>query len=318
MRKILIIKKIHDSGIQLLNRRKDYSYEVIENLETDFLKNKLKDCDAISLRTSKFTKELIESSPKLKIISRHGVGYDNVDLIAAKNKNIVLSITSNSLAATVAEHVFFMMLSVSRGIDIYDKNVKRGDFSERKNLPLSKELWNKNILIAGFGRIGKNLIKKCIGFDMNVFVYDPFVDKKIISALGGKKIDNFYEIIKEMDYLSIHTPLTEKSKNLINIKVLSTMKKTSIIINTSRGGIVNELDLNEALNKGMIFGAGLDVFEKEPPESNNPLLKNKKVLLSPHTSTFTEECAERMSKETIQNIIDFFENKLQKNKIIKL
>ena len=318
MRKILIIKKIHDSGIQLLNRRKDYSYEVIENLETDFLKNKLKDCDAISLRTSKFTKELIESSPKLKIISRHGVGYDNVDLIAAKNKNIVLSITSNSLAATVAEHVFFMMLSVSRGVDIYDKNVKRGDFSERKNLPLSKELWNKNILIVGFGRIGKNLIKKCIGFDMNVFVYDPFVDKKIISALGGKKIDNFYEIIKEMDYLSIHTPLTEKSKNLINIKVLSTMKKTSIIINTSRGGIVNELDLNEALNKGMIFGAGLDVFEKEPPESNNPLLKNKKVLLSPHTSTFTEECAERMSKETIQNIIDFFENKLQKNKIIKL
>ena len=318
MRKILIIKKIHDSGIQLLNRRKDYSYEVIENLETDFLKNKLKDCDAISLRTSKFTKELIESSPKLKIISRHGVGYDNVDLIAAKNKNIVLSITSNSLAATVAEHVFFMMLSVSRGVDIYDKNVKRGDFSERKNLPLSKELWNKKILIVGFGRIGKNLIKKCIGFDMNVFVYDPFVDKKIISALGGKKIDNFYEIIKEMDYLSIHAPLTEKSKNLINIKVLSTMKKTSIIINTSRGGIVNELDLNEALNKGMIFGAGLDVFEKEPPESNNPLLKNKKVFLSPHTSTFTEECAERMSKETIQNIIDFFENKLQKNKIIKL
>ena len=96
------------------------------------------------------------------------------------------------------------------------------------------------------------------------------------------------------------------------------MKKTSIIINTSRGGIVNELDLNEALNKGMIFGAGLDVFEKEPPESNNPLLKNKKVLLSPHTSTFTEECAERMIKETIQNIFDFFVNKLQKNKIIKL
>ena len=318
MRKILIIKKIHDSGIQLLNRRKDYSYEVIENLETDFLKNKLKDCDAISLRTSKFTKELIESSPKLKIISRHGVGYDNVDLIAAKNKNIVLSITSNSLAATVAEHVFFMMLSVSRGIDIYDKNVKRGDFSERKNLPLSKELWNKNILIVGFGRIGKNLIKKCIGFDMNVFVYDPFVDEKIINNLGGKKIENFYTTIKEMDYLSIHTPLTEKSKNLINLKVLSSMKKNSIIINTSRGGIVNEIDLNEALNRDIIFGAGLDVFEKEPPDINNPLLKNKKAFLSPHTSTFTEECVERMGIETVQNIIDFFDNKLEKNKIIKL
>jgi len=312
MRKILVIKKIHDSGIQLLNSRKDYSYEIVENLESNFLKNKLKDCDAISLRTSKFNEELIESSPKLKIISRHGVGYDNIDLIAAKNKNITISITSNSLAATVAEHVFFMMLSISRGADLYNKSVKEGNFSERKNLPLAKELWKKNMLIVGFGRIGKNLIKKCIGFDMNVFVYDPFIDKKTINNLGGKKIDNFYEAIKEMDYISIHAPFTEKSKNLINIKVLNSMRKNSIIINTSRGGIVNEMDLNEALNKGMIFGAGLDVFDKEPPDSNNPLLKNKKILLSPHISTFTEECAERMGKETIQNIIDFFENKLKK------
>ena len=102
------------------------------------------------------------------------------------------------------------------------------------------------------------------------------------------------------------------------MKVLTTMKKSSIIINTSRGGIINEIDLNEALNKNIIFGAGLDVFEKEPPDVNNLLLKNKKVLLSPHASTFTEECAERMSLETIQNIIDFFENKLDKSKIIKL
>jgi len=113
-------------------------------------------------------------------------------------------------------------------------------------------------------------------------------------------------------------PLTEKTRNLINIKVLSSMKKSSIIINTSRGGIINEIDLNEALNKGMIFGAGLDVFETEPPDKTNLLLKNERVLLSPHTSTFTEECAERMGKETIQNIIDFFENKLQENKIVKL
>ena len=102
------------------------------------------------------------------------------------------------------------------------------------------------------------------------------------------------------------------------MKVLRTMKKSSIVINTSRGGIINELDLNEALNKNQIFGAGLDVFEKEPPDKNNPLLKNKKVLLSPHSSTFTEECTKRMSEETIQNIIDFFENRLDKSKIVKL
>ena len=318
MKKVLIIKKIHDSGIKLLDSRKDFSYEVVEDPETSVLINKVQDCDAISLKTSKFGSDLINAANKLKIISRHGVGYDNVDLETIKKKKIILSITTNSNATSVAEHVFFMMLSISRGVDAYDKNVKEGKFLNRKNLELSKELWNKNILIAGFGRVGKNLIKKCIGFDMNIFVYDPFVDKKIIDSLGGKKIDNFQNTIQDMDYVSLHMPLTDKTKNLINMKVLSSMKKNSIIINASRGGIINEMDLNEALNKGMIFGAGLDVFEKEPPSPNNPLLKNKKVLLSPHSATFTEECNERMSKETIQNIIDFFGNKLDKTKIVKL
>ena len=318
MKKVLIIKKIHDSGIKLLDSRKDFSYEIVEDPETSVLINKVQDCDAISLKTSKFGSDLINAANKLKIISRHGVGHDNVDLETVKKKKIILSITTNSNATSVAEHVFFMMLSISRGADTYDKTVKEGKFLNRKNLELSKELWNKNILIAGFGRVGKNLIKKCIGFDMNIFVYDPFVDKKIIDSLGGKKIDNFQNTIQEMDYISLHMPLTDKTKNLINMKVLSSMRKNSIIINASRGGIINEIDLNEALNKGMIFGAGLDVFEKEPPNPNNPLLKNKKVLLSPHSATFTEECNERMSKETIQNIIDFFENKLDKTKIVKL
>ena len=318
MKKVLIIKKIHDSGIKLLDSRKDFSYEIVEDPETSVLINKVQDCDAISLKTSKFGSDLINAANKLKIISRHGVGHDNVDLETVKKKKIILSITTNSNATSVAEHVFFMMLSISRGADTYDKTVKEGKFLNRKNLELSKELWNKNILIAGFGRVGKNLIKKCIGFDMNIFVYDPFVDKKIIDSLGGKKIDNFQNTIQEMDYISFHMPLTDKTKNLINMKVLSSMRKNSIIINASRGGIINEIDLNEALNKGMIFGAGLDVFEKEPPNPNNPLLKNKKVLLSPHSATFTEECNERMSKETIQNIIDFFENKLDKTKIVKL
>ena len=318
MKKVLIIKKIHDSGIKLLDSRKDFRYEIVEDPETSVLINKVQNCDAISLKTSKFGSDLINAANKLKIISRHGVGYDNVDLETVKKKKIILSITTNSNATSVAEHVFFMMLSISRGADTYDKTVKEGKFLNRKNLELSKELWNKNILIAGFGRVGKNLIKKCIGFDMNIFVYDPFVDKKIIDSLGGTKIDNFLNTIQEMDYISLHMPLTDKTKNLINMKVLSSMRKNSIIINASRGGIINEIDLNEALNKGMIFGAGLDVFEKEPPNPNNPLLKNKKVLLSPHSATFTEECNERMSKETIQNIIDFFENKLDKTKIVKL
>ena len=318
MKKVLIIEKIHNSGIELLKKRKDFSFEVVENLETSNLKNKLKDCDAIALKVFKLNKELIESAKKLKIISRHGVGYDNVDLETIKKRNITLAITSKANAASVAEHVFFMMLNISRGINIYDKYVRSGKFSARNDLALTKELWNKKILIVGFGRVGKNLIKKCVGFDMSAYVYDPYVDDKIIADLGGKKISSLHPAVKEMDYISIHMPLTKETKNMFNLKVLSSMKKSSIIINTSRGGLINEIDLNEALNKNLIFGAGIDVFESEPPKLDNPLLKNNKVFLSPHASTYTAECTERMGVDTIQNIIDFFDNKLHKSMIVKL
>ena len=153
---------------------------------------------------------------------------------------------------------------------------------------------------------------------MNVFVYDPFVSKEVVESLGGIKVENLEDSIKNMDAVSLHVPLNDKTKNLINYNLLRTMKKNCIIINAARGGIINEIDLDRALNENLIFGAGLDVFEKEPPDQNNPLLKNKKVFLSPHTAAFTEECMVRMGKETIQNIIDFFEKKLDKSKTIKL
>ena len=318
MKKILIIEDIHESGIKLLEDKKDYTFEIIDNLDPAFIKKKIDDCDAIALRTFELSADLINSAKKLKIISRHGVGYDNVDLDAVIKKNVTLAITATANAVAVTEHVFFMMLNISRGFDMYNKTVKSGEFSKRDKLPKTIELWNKKILIVGFGRIGKNLIKKCLGFEMKVFVYDPFVDESTINSLGGKKVNDLNLIIQDMDYVSIHTPLNNKTKNLININNLKRMKKTAIIINTSRGGIINELDLEEALNKNYIFGAGIDVFEKEPPDINNPLLKNKKMFLSPHTAPFTKECMERMGKETIQNIIDFFEKKLNKSMIVKL
>jgi D-3-phosphoglycerate dehydrogenase len=318
MKKILIIEEIHKSGIDLLKKRDDFSFEFVENIEKKFLKKKLKEFDAITLKTFKFDSELIESANNLKIISRHGVGYDNVDLKTIKKKNITLAITSKANAASVAEHVFFMMLNLSKGSNMYDKLVKEGNFTRKHSLNLTKELWQKKILIVGFGRVGTNLIKKCKGFEMNVCVYDPYVDKKIIEQSGGKKIENLKDAINDMDYVSIHSPQTKETKNMFNLEMFKKMKKSSIIINTSRGGVINEAELNEALNKNLIFGAGLDVFEKEPPGKNNLLLKNEKVFLSPHSATFTEECIERMGMEVVQNIIDFFDGKLEKSKIIKV
>ena len=144
------------------------------------------------------------------------------------------------------------------------------------------------------------------------------VSSEIIESLGGKKVEDLTEAVKSMDAISLHMPLNEKTKNIINYDLLKTMRKNCIIINAARGGMINENDLDKALNESLIFGAGLDVFETEPPKEDNPLLKNNKVFLSPHTAAFTEECMIRMGKETIQNIIDFFEKKLDKSKIIKL
>ena len=316
-KKILVIQNIHQEGINLLKGNSSYEFEIFDEINED-LKQKIVDCDAISIRTAKLPNEIISSAKKLQVISRHGVGYDNIDLKSTKEIGATLTITATANAVAVAEHVMFMLLNISKRKDMYDQSVKLGKFNDRNKLPKTIELWGKNILIAGFGRIGQALIKRCLGFEMNVFVYDPYINDEKIKSLGGKKVNDLKEAVKEMDAISLHMPLNDETKNIVNYDLLRSMKTNCIVVNAARGGIINEVDLDKALRENLIFGAGLDVFDTEPPKSDNPLLKNDKVFLSPHTAAFTEECMIRMGKETIQNIIDFFEKKLDKSKIIKL
>ena len=318
MKKIAIIENIHKNGLEFLEKNSNYKYELITDVSKQNLIKKLPEFDGCTLRVSKLDENILKHCPNLKVISRHGVGYDNVDLNYIKAKNITLLITATANAVAVAEHVIYMMLSISKSINQYDAEVRSGNFKKNSSNIETLELFNKEILILGFGRIGKCLIKRCLGFDMKIKVFDPFVSKDSIEELGGAKIDNLDNGLKTCDYLSLHVPLTEKTKNMINYSKLKIMKQNAIIINTSRGGIINEIDLDKAINEKIIFGAGLDVFEKEPVAINNPLLKNKKVLLSPHSATFTNECKSRMSLEVTKNIIDFFENKLDKSMIVKV
>ena len=318
MHKIAIIEKIHQDGIDQLKKNPGFEFEIIEDTSEKNLIKVLPNFDGCTLRVSKLSEKILSNCKNLKVISRHGVGYDNVDLNYIKKNNITLLITATANAVAVAEHVIYMMLSISKSINQYDREVRIGNFKKNAASITTLELFNKEILIVGFGRIGQSLIKRCKGFEMKVKVFDPFVNKETIEKFGGKKIENLEEGLKICDYVSLHIPLTEKTKNLINYSNLKKMKKKAIIINTARGGIVNENDLNKALKENIIFGAGLDVFEKEPIDKTNPLLSNKKVLLSPHSATFTNECKSRMSLETTKNIIDFFENKIDKSMIVKL
>ena len=318
MPKIGILEKIDEAGIKLLDNHPNFQYEIIEDVSKKNLIKELPKFDGLTLRVVKLNSEILSNCKKLKVISRHGVGYDNVDLDYLKKNKITLLITATANAVAVAEHVMYMILSLSKGITSYDTAVRSGNFKENISKIETYELYKKEILIAGFGRIGKNLIKRCLGFEMKVNVYDPFIDKEIIKSFGGEKIDNINTAVKTSDFISIHMPLNSKTKNLIDLKMLKNMKKNTIIINTARGGVINENDLDFALKEKIIFAAGLDVFEKEPPDTNNPLLKNNRVLLSPHSATFTKECKYRMGIETVQNIIDFFENKINKSMLVKL
>ena len=319
MHKIAIVDKMHEDGINLLKNNPKFKCEIIEDLSKENLISKLPNFDGITLRRGKIDAEILEKCKNLKVISRHGVGYDNIDTKVLKEKKISLLVTGTTTSISPAEHIMFMILNISKSFNLFDKSVREGEFDNVMHMKHeSFELLGKKILIVGFGRIGKQLIKRCLGFEMKVFAYDPFVDKKVIEELGGKKIDNLEEGLKEADILSLSVPLTKDTFNMINLEKMKKMKKTSIIINTSRGGVVNEKDLNTALDKEIIYGAGLDVFEKEPPNEDNPLLKNKKVTLSPHAATFTKECLSNMAVQTAQNIIDFFENNLNKSMIVKL
>ena len=308
MTKIAMMGSIHSDGWSVLEKNGCDVFEITD-FSSDSLITKLHDVDGIALRTAKLTKDILEKCHKLKIISRHGVGYDNVDLNYLNDNKIALAITGTANAVTVAEHVMAMFLNVCKIIKQSDRLVRDGKFTEKSSLPDFYELYEKNIFILGFGRIGRALAKRCLGFDTKVYVYDPFIDTSIIKENNCIPID-FDEGIQIADFISVHMPLTEKTKNMITKDQLTMMKKTCILINTARGGIINEQDLIWALTNKEIYGAGTDVYEKEPPNNDNPLFKLDNIILTPHNAGLTLECRKKMAIETCENILYYLSNRL--------
>ena len=309
MKKIAIIEKIHNDGLELLKKTQGYEYELITNVSEDNLIKKLPEFDACTLRVSKLNENILKHCSKLKVISRHGVGYDNVDTEYLNKNKIAMAITVNANAVSVAEHVMTMMLNLTKNISKSDKLTRDNKFKEKANLPNFFELYNKKILIMGFGRIGKALAKRCLGFDMEIFVHDPFINENEITSNNCIPI-NKDEGFKIADYISIHLPLNDKTKNLISSNEFKIFKSNLILINTARGGIINEDDLFDALNNNRIFGAGIDVFEQEPPINDHKLFSLENIILTPHNAALTLECRKRMAIECCENVFNF----LSKNK----
>ena len=309
--KVAVLGKVDQKGLSFL-KENEFKVIEIENFEIQNLKEQLKDVDGILLRTTKLDKEILQYCDNLKIISRHGVGYDNVDLDFLNENKIALGITSTSNAVSVAEHVLSFFIYLTKNLSLSDSLVKEGNFEKRSQLPNFFELYKKKVLIIGFGRIGKEVAKRCLGFDMEVYVYDPFLDNEIIIRNQCIPIEK-NQGLAIADFITIHLPLNRDTKNFISQTELNVMKKNSILVNTSRGGIVNENDLCIALESKKIQGAGMDVFVSEPPESSHPFFKLDNILLTPHNAALTLECRERMSLESSQNIVFFLKNMSELN-----
>ena len=309
--KVAVLGKVDQKGLSFL-KENEFKVIEIENFEIQNLKEQLKYVDGILLRTTRLDKEILQHCDNLKIISRHGVGYDNVDLDFLNENKIALCITSTSNAVSVAEHVLSFFIYLTKNLSLSDSLVKEGNFEKRSQLPNFFELYKKKVLIIGFGRIGKEVAKRCLGFDMEVYVYDPFLDNEIIIRNQCIPIEK-NQGLAIADFITIHLPLNGDTKNFISQTELNLMRKNSILVNTSRGGIVNENDLCIALDSKKIQGAGMDVFVSEPPESNHPFFKLDNILLTPHNAALTLECRERMSLEASQNIVFFLNNMSELN-----
>ena len=270
--------------------------------EADIIRDVV-DCDALVARTAAFTRAVLEAGKKLKIVSRFGVGVDNVDLKAAEELGIWVANTPQANSTTVAEHALAMMMACA--IDLVDScnEMRKGNFAYR-NKVLGTDLGGKTLGVLGLGKIGAHLAKiASAGLGMQVLAYDPFVEQAK-APVGVTMLTDRDALFQRADFISVHLPLCEETRGAVGARELSLMKETAYLINCARGEVIVESDLIEALKAKKIAGAALDVFEKEPPDVDNPLFAMPNVLVTPHDASFTKESFGRMGQHMVQNIKD--------------
>lgn len=299
---ILVTDHIAEEGLRILSADKEVEIEVKAGIKNDELKTIIGNYDAVITRSgTTVTANLIENPGRLKIIGRAGVGVDNIDIEAASKKGLIVlnAPTGNTLAAT--ELTMGIMLAAARKIPLANDSLKKGKWDRKKFLGI--ELYNKTLGIIGLGRIGSNVAIRAKSFGMKVIAYDPYIKKSKADSLGVNLYDNLDDLLREVDVVTFHTPLTSKTRNMITAEKIAIMKDNVIFVNCARGGIVNENDLYDSLRAGKVFAAGVDVFVEEPPESNR-LLELENAFATPHIGANTMEGQEAVSVIIAEQVLN--------------
>ncbi len=275
---------------------------VADNQDPNNYLDQMADADALIVRIAKCDGHAIENSPNLKVIGRTGVGYDTVDVKKATELGIPVVITPGANNRSVAEHAVAMMFALSKNLVEAQNEMCAGNW-EIRGAKKAFELEGKTVGIIGMGAIGRETAKICQGCGMKVAGYDPFMSQEKIESLGAEYYSDYQELLKTVDIITIHVPLTDETRNMIAKEQLASMKKTALIINCSRGGIINEADLVQALKDGVIAGAGTDVYCNEPPKADDPLLHCPNLIVSPHSAAQTREAVIKMAQMCVKGCL---------------
>jgi D-3-phosphoglycerate dehydrogenase len=305
-KKIFITESMSQQGRVLLKARDDIELVEFPNMisaqDFEAMLKAQAPVHGVALGATRFGEPELEASKDMKVVTRIGVGYDAVDVPALSRRKIPLMVAGTANSPSVAEQALFMMLTLAKRAVEMHSIVKDGKWGHRLGM-LPYDLFGKTVLIIGFGRIGTRTAKRCLAMEMNVEVYDPYKAAAEIKAAGCEPVSDLDASLPRADFVSIHCPKTSETIGMFNAARLKRMKPTAYLINTARGGIVDERALYDALVSGKLAGAGLDVFEQEPPPSGHSLFELPNVIMAPHVAGVTREAVDRMSEQTARNIL---------------
>jgi D-3-phosphoglycerate dehydrogenase len=317
MDEVLVVGHIKAEGMAVLERRTGVRVTVVDEARRSEIIDAAAAATAILARTAPIDAAVIGAAPRLRVVSRHGVGYDNVDVAALNARRIPLAISATANAVSVAEHAMTMLLMLAKDGLGHDAAVRAGNWRFRNEMR-AFELMGRRLLLVGFGRIGREVAIRARAFGMAIDVFDPFLDAAALTETGAELVSDLDEALARADAVSLHLPLNAATRNLIDARRLKLMRREALLVNTARGGLIDEAALAAALHAGEIRGAGLDVFADEPPATDSPLFAAPRLLVSPHNAGVTDESMVRMATEAATNILAVLDGKLERGVIVNL
>jgi D-3-phosphoglycerate dehydrogenase len=307
--KLLLPSTMARAGWEVAEARSDVEAIAFEaNMPAAEFHALLGDVHGVALGMTPFAQAELQAARNLRVVARIGVGYDAVDVALLTKHDIPLMVTGTANSPSVAEQALFFMLALAKRGEMFDLMVREGRWADRFN-EFPVDLFGKTVLVVGFGRIGSRISSACLALGMTVCVFDPYVAASAVTAARCTLVDELDSALGQADFVTIHCPKNSETIGMFNANRLARMKSSAYLINTARGGIIDEAALHSALTEGTIAGAGLDVFDQEPPQPDDPIFNLPNVILAPHIAGVTLEAFDRMAVSTVQNMLDVLDGK---------